>query len=122
MIMGTRIATTIEQSKKLMELGIDVNTADMNYIGHELISYPYCESKFKVEENVYPAWSLSALLELIPESIDEYTDSFSQLEITKKSVSYVYANGMLRKGFLKDNLLDAAFEMVSYLLEHDLIK
>ena len=25
------IATTIEQSKKLIELGIDVNTADMTY-------------------------------------------------------------------------------------------
>lgn len=30
--METRIATSIEQSKKLIELGVDVNTADMDYI------------------------------------------------------------------------------------------
>lgn len=68
-----------------------------------------------------PAWSLAALLELIPESIDDYTNDFSQLEITKKSISYVYADGRLRIGYLKSNLLDAAFEMVYWLLTNKLL-
>ena len=83
-------ATTIEQSKRLMELGIDPNTADMHYgvkdkNNHELqlMLCPYTEevnilSKmleykgFDIKEyaekaiaEIIPAWSLSSLLELI---------------------------------------------------------
>ena len=123
--------TNKEQSKKLVELGIDVNTADMWY-PPSLIKYGVVNewwenptiikdiehSKLKKEYYV-PCWSLSALLELIPTSIDEYTDDFSQLELTKQSVSYVYAIGILRQGYLiKDNLLGAAFEMICWLKEN----
>lgn len=132
-----KICTSLEQSKKLVELGIDVDTADMRYGyiapyeysdrmyegGYDEVPYPkdFLKKNPNFSENDYdgefPAWSLSALLELIPTSIDEYTKDFSQLELTKCSVSYVYANGNLREGFLKDNFLDAAFEMVCWLLE-----
>ena len=116
-----KICTSIEQSKKLIELGIDVNTADMFWLTtdkprlHVLVENLEKYSRW----DCMPAWSLSALLELIPTSIDEYTEDFSQLELTKCSVSYVYANGNLRKGFLKDNFFDAAFEMIVWLKENN---
>lgn len=127
----SKICTSIDQCKKLIELGIDVNTANMIYqptmdidsmknVGFD--KTPLCIPFNEVKEcNVQylPAWSLSALLELIPTSIDEYTEDFSQLELTKQSVSYVYAMGNLRKGFLKDNLLDSVFEMVIWLKENN---
>jgi hypothetical protein len=113
------VSTTIEQSKKLLELGIDVTTADMWWnIAIGGYSDPSCVPVSDVD---IPAWSLSALLELIPESINDYTDNFSQLEITKKSISYVYADGRLRIGYLKSNLLDAVFEMVCWLLTNKLL-
>lgn len=58
------IATSIEQSKKLVELGVDPKTADMNY---------WCGSDLRIgghraqdEELDIPAWSLSALLNVLP--------------------------------------------------------
>lgn len=122
-----KICTSLEQSQRLIELGIDVNTADMHYYKNSFGDYIeglYNSSDLKEGCELkgieyIPAWSLSALLELIPTSIDEYTKDFSQLEITKCSVSYVYAMGNLRKGCLKDNLLDAAFEMVCWLKENN---
>lgn len=80
------IATTIEQSKKLIELGIDINTADMwwaeRYEGriteegqYIVAKEPYYYLSFIKPSDVnysqdivkdIPAWSLSALLGLIP--------------------------------------------------------
>ena len=123
--MNNKISTSIEQSKRLVKHELDVNTADMywrslNLNGH--ISWSNhikrLEPPIYDDEHYVPAWSLQALLDMIPESIDEYTDNFSQLELTKKSISYVYANGMLRIGFLHGNLIDAATEMVIWLLEN----
>lgn len=88
--------TTIEQSKKLIELGLDPNTADLSYnnscmkglgyCGHFSITItPYKEAVKQLKENieyfskggyngviaweVYPSWSVSALLEIMPSEI-----------------------------------------------------
>lgn len=125
-----KICTSIEQSKKLIELGIDIDTADLtvtNYPLQDGSRFDFIRCKLPNDtfpsitdgkSEKIPAWSLSTLLELIPTTIDEYTDDFSRLELTKQSVSYVYAIGNLREGFLKDNLLDSAFEMVCWLKEN----
>lgn len=123
-----KICTSIDQSQKLIELGIDINTADMCWCSRKLqwgeiketiIAYPMLPIQEKSEVFKYtPAWSLTALLGLIPESIDDNTDNFTQLEMTKKSISYVFSDGMLRIGFLKENLIDTAFEMVCWLKEN----
>jgi len=72
----SNIATTIEQSKHLLELGLDPKTADMWWsnrfvywkstpmIGvaaeqNQLYTFKWCEMDI-------PAWSLSALLEVMP--------------------------------------------------------
>ena len=124
-----KICTTIDQCKKLLDLGIDINTADLtvtnlplqdgsrfDFICCKLPNDTFSSITDGKSEKI-PAWSLSALLELIPESIDDNTVDFSQLKLTKKSVAYYYGDGTLRCGFLKDNFINAAFDMVVWLKE-----
>jgi hypothetical protein len=60
----TQIATTIEQGRKLLELGVPADTADMEYhLGSLRMKLP----KGCVDDDSFkePAWSLSALLALL---------------------------------------------------------
>lgn len=77
-------ATTVEQSKHLLELGLDPLTADNCHIGYLLCPQPYSlklsqwldyyESQGKpapVDKLcLTPAWSLGNLLDLIPAHLD----------------------------------------------------
>lgn len=126
-----QIATTIEQSKKLIELGIDVNTADMNYCNSSYKGKNYVgEWKLSLQSpqeaksildmsvtnwNTYweiiPAWSLSELIELMPSAtLDSSNDHFYRLRCAEKFSEW------------HNNPIDTAFEMVCYLLENKLIK
>ena len=65
--------TTIEQSKKLLELGLNPETADMNYnidfvhkFGESFQEFPSYE---KVSDFDIPCWSLGALRKLLPMGI-----------------------------------------------------
>ena len=115
------ICTSLEQSKKLMELGIDRKSSDMYY---------WCGSDLRIgghkaqdEELDIPAWSLSALLELIPDKISINNESY-YLSFTKKSVEFrgtITWDGQKTKSFEMDNILDAAFEMICWLKENNKI-
>jgi len=64
-----QIATTIEQSKKLIELGLSADTADMYYYNNDEIPQIISDIKL-LKESINPkfytlAWSLSALIELL---------------------------------------------------------
>lgn len=71
------IATTVEQSKHLVEIGIPMESADMTYeklaIGNnfsEELQYILCLTQFRFYSGIgVPAWSLSALLDLLPDMI-----------------------------------------------------
>lgn len=80
-----QIATTIEQSRRLIACGVDPNTADMylsinvcpgeNYgkystrvLGEDLITLSEILRSIDYE----PSWSLSALLELLPKHLDDF--------------------------------------------------
>lgn len=64
-----KICTSIEQSKKLLELGIDVNTADMywDYDYDIQQEYKYCPRVMdeQFDDICIPAWSLTALVDCI---------------------------------------------------------
>jgi hypothetical protein len=67
-----KICTDIEQSKKLIELGIDVNTADMYHApdANVIVAEPYImktedETLIPAYKGAIPAWSLTALLGLM---------------------------------------------------------
>lgn len=123
-----KICTTVEQSKKLIELGIDVNTADMYY---DVNSYGM-QSKpevavGKVWSKDIPTWSLSALLELIPPYLGEFKDGIDfglSKAINGKwySAHYIKFNDDGLASFnitvTGDTAIDATFEMVCWLKEN----
>lgn len=103
-----RICTTIEQSQKLIELGIDTNTADMVYIDCEYLAI----RDGVLEESDIPAWSLTALLKLI-EAYTMQTDPIGKVFIVCEKTLYITDS--------YDEPLDAAFKMVCWLLENEKI-
>lgn len=123
-----KICTSIKQSKKLIKLGIDVNTADMFWhrklIGTHSLRIGNTMSKLDT-----PAWSLSALLELIPSYIGEFKNGidfeFSKAMNNKKwySAHYIKFSDKGLANFDKtitgDTAVDAAFEMICWLKEND---
>ena len=125
----SNIATTIEQSRHLLELGLDPASADMWWSNrfvywtstpmicvateqNQLYTFKWCEEDI-------PAWSLSALLEVIPKECEP--------DIQKSLISGVYFAHWFADGkpYITDdhgNAVAAAYEMVCWLLEQGLIK
>ena len=131
----TKICTSIEQSKKLIELGIDMDTADMSYSfnfnseTYELSTVPYKDwivpkyAKSDKFEQVIPTWSLSALLNLMPKY---FSDNISTCKLDLQPIEDKWNCAYIRCtnqhcavcNFYYDSPLDAAFEMVCWLLEN----
>lgn len=126
--MSTKICTSIEQSKKLLRLGLDPGTADMCYphfIRHgadtyneipeiaEDIDYPY----------EMPCWSLAALLNILPQEVfnGEYIINITEGHTNKWILTYDHYENEdhsyydLFSG--SDNLVDACVEMIIKLKE-----
>lgn len=138
-----KICTSIEQSKKLKELGIDVNSADMHwqYIEEDngQLQWFHFPKDFSINENEsIPAWSLTALWELLPSDFDvkgEFGTFNYQIRPRKYRFSadidvYQIAYGSHNQdGVWSDmintpeceNFVDAAFEMVVWLKENEKI-
>lgn len=63
--MNTNLSTTQEQSARLLRCGVLTDTADMMFTPHNTLSTePYKEAL--KDRGCIPAWSLSALLGLLP--------------------------------------------------------
>ena len=89
--------TTVEQSRKLAEF-LPHESADMAYWKKSYRPNDYAimahhskelQDGFEAKGMEYiPCWSLAALLGILPDSIYDNTDEYSQLEFSKKSVAY----------------------------------
>lgn len=134
----TQIATTIEQSKKLLELGIKPETADMthHYQGsvdyYELKDIPFAKVMHLRElinknpilgrsgDDLYskdiPAWSLHRLLAMIPASLGKYT----MLAVTSEEVGYFYndlCDGITWDFAREGNTFDCIIECIEWLMK-----
>ncbi|MBD5178120.1 MAG: hypothetical protein HDS04_09010 [Bacteroides sp.] len=68
--MKTQIATTKEQSQRLLECMVNSNTADMYANNYDALwNAPFKDCCRKKEVGFSPAWSLSALLSLLPKCL-----------------------------------------------------
>lgn len=119
-----KICTSIEQSQKLIELGIDVSTADMYWWATSKRYYMEAmdDGDFNEREGHIPAWSLTALLGIIPDKISIDNESY-YLSFDKKSIAFrgpITWDGQKSKSFEMDNLIDAVFEMVCWLKEKEI--
>ena len=73
--MERQIATTREQSDRLLKCGVPAYTADMtlSYCNggfYELMATPFHYGCF--DEKDAPAWSLGCLLGLLPKELDDF--------------------------------------------------
>lgn len=119
--MSTEICTSIEQSKKLLSLGLDPSTADMwySYYGNSkynlTIAYKgqqwfLCQIRNSLHDDI-PCWSFTALLELMP--IGSH--------IEKKNSGYA-CYVVYTKPLEASTPIEAAFEMICRLIEQGYIK
>lgn len=108
--------TTIEQSKKLLELGIDIETADMCYSremydGETQLPMIIAEG-FEVNWTKYlPCWSLSALLDVIKDFSFQTIGDY-----------YLLVNEKHSHCIDSKSKIDACFKMVCWLLGNNFIK
>ena len=127
-----KICTDIEQSKKLIELGIDRNTADMYWFNRHI---NLTETKYElfvvdksdkhidffnsysvaVDNNeIIPAWSLAALLDIL-----KYPSLTQDVENKWSIMDWTGAYPKSEYGF--DNSIDACYEMIMRLHELNLL-
>ena len=114
-----KICTSLEQSQKLIELGIDSKTADMYHApdANIIVAEPYItkvgdKTFIPAYKGAVPAWSLTALLGLIPKSIISTPNPLS--------TNYCCRNIEFDMECYADNPVDAAFEMLVWLKENNL--
>lgn len=121
--------TTVEQSKKLLELGLNPETADMWWtpLNWQLTEY-YVEVKqdgIGTPKNPIPCWSLGALMELMPKIKEDEDDGGCYPTLCKgyntDKWHCVYKSSIYITNWYNTSI-DAAFEMVVWLLENDYIK
>lgn len=119
--------TTVEQSKHLVELGLDKRTADMCYPHFTRGEADTYKEIPKIADNIdypheMPCWSLAALLEIIPRNlkivlaVNDYWDG--------NAVKYKYAIGSVEHNnydCYADNHVDACYELIIKLHEQNLL-
>lgn len=134
-----KICTSLEQSQKLIELGIDVSTADMHYStwtilneGEYILSPNQGETIEELQEaygnQVIPAWSLTALLEILPNN-EVTSTTVTRGGWSSESAKYLdiwFAEYETEKhdndfSLSADNPIDACYEMIIKLKKQNLI-
>ena len=113
-------ATSIEQSKRLLALGLNKETADCNYPLSMLDGRP-CDcirvgNPSKQNYNAYPAWSLDRLRELLPPRIDLPTKGHYYRVIYNCSVCYEIGDYYLRK-FYGENIYNNIIDCIEWLIK-----
>lgn len=125
--------TTIEQSKALVNLGLDEKIADMYYQQTEdAVGCWEVHIGKKDAQNEFPqipCWSAEALLEVLPDEvyIDEEDDT-GYLTILKEDDTYIVSYDSKERDDIPnyihsmgDDLADVLFKIVEWLLTNKLI-
>ena len=136
--------TTIEQSKKLLELGLNPESADIVYIVKRNDCRDPWELAAKEPGNVYtclkdfditmclsdyaiPCWSLGSLLDVMPKSLEDKVNYYEITVYYSKSESEWYLGYItidMRRTlevFHNTSLIEAAYSMVLWLLKNNYI-
>lgn len=109
----SNIATNIEQSKHLLELGLDIKSADMCLCKSAQDIWFLCAyTPGEYDAHTVPAWSLSALLEVMKEHCPELLF----LE------AYWYCRCMQVESEYCDDPITAVYDVLCWLLEQGLIE
>lgn len=126
-----KVCTTVQQSRRLLNLGLDPESADMIWCLVEKDKDEICTLCVKAwsgslqwqgQDIAMPAWSLSALLELMPQRITGPFGELWHLGLEKDwdKVSYIvyYEN---KNSFVQRKAkdpIDACIEMIDWLIKN----
>ena len=110
-------ATTIEQSKRLLALGLKKETADMHHWESEGKIYTYVGQMG--DPNGIPAWSLHRLIEMMPVSLPCEIEGMQGLfSLTRRgdgSVTVGYTWSLERTG----NIYDAMISAIEWIIKEE---
>lgn len=109
----TMVCTSIEQSNRLIELGINPKTADMGwfkaYSLREEIYKPYIKGyKLENHQSDIPAWSIYKLIEII------------SIDITFKN-EFIVINNNTKMFNSSTNVYDNLIDVIEYLINDNKI-
>ena len=121
--------TSVEQSKKLLELGISPETADLKFkYDHNehhcieipmMVIVPNWDDEYNKD---IPCWSVGALLEIMPIIIRKDKRHYYTLHIIgHRKVIYAKNRCVFHKEIARP-LIDACYNMVVWLLENNFIR
>ena len=125
--------TSIEQSEKLLELGLSPETADMFYneepdetYRKDIVDTKYPMiiregQKHYLEEYGIPCWSFGALFDLMPKIKEFYYPSLYKCSFDVTACMYSTQEHDIFKIYTGKDSLEAAFNMVVWLLENNYI-
>ena len=129
-----QICTTIEQSRKLLEAGLDIETADMyirslpiqeeGWKEFPFVRTPYdkvpgvpeCPSLTDGKAEKWPAWSISALLHRLPFP-ELWQEMFARMIVWKCKVTY-YEDDVSYTSQICNTEMDAVLDCVIWVLEN----
>lgn len=138
-----KLATSIEQSKHLLDLGIDPDTADMFYLRIHGDTYDSNENVIPLTDNIcqleiedqyrtfqkssypiedtLPAWTLEALMSLFPVSDDRWNYHIFVGKTGIKEYRCVLLNGDWQsdRQFVAEDPITAAYTMLSFIIENN---
>ena len=109
----TMVCTSIEQSNRLVELGINPKTADMGwfkaYSLREEIYKPYIKGyKLENHQSDIPAWSIHKLIEII------------SIDVTFKN-EFIVINNNTKMFNSSTNVYDNLIDVIEYLINENKI-
>lgn len=130
-----QISTSREQSERLLSLGVKPGTADMylekstlpeagDYYIHTLNKGIDSDHWFSVRMNrdIIPAWSLSRLLEMMPEYLEQTKRPNADLVISRDngywSIVYEELGYDVKNEALQHDLFDAILDMIDWLIQN----
>lgn len=123
MEFNSQTCTTKEQSERLLDLGLKMETADMYYLNFGVMGLiPFVrDDKHHLEEDDIPAWPLHRLMELIPLNLrDKKGYTYNFLIEDDNTISYYYfgeQSWYCTKYWGKDNLYDNFIDCIEWLIK-----
>lgn len=124
--MKTNIATNQDQAARLLRCGVSADTADM-YWDNVTLDEPFLETGEVPDKRDTPAWSLSALLGLLPKKIDnEYKSRLYTFRIKYEHTfpdspwQIKYESARLSKSplFVARDPIDACVKAIEWLMDN----
>lgn len=110
----SKIATDLNQSKLLAKI-LPIESADMCYYPHYPISQVPKVLEYKLKDNDIPAWSLSALLALIPRYTLKISNTYKEQRVFVICDEHMIISGSY------DEPIDACIDMIQKLHERKLL-